>query len=162
MGVAPTNRHLLGGGRQLLGQGMFGLVSHTISISHWPFGYQIGYNSQMKPTLRYLAGILGLAILYVVAAKLGLSLALTVKQITTVWPPSGLALVALVVYGYRMWPGVFIGALVANLLTAEPLGVATGIAVGNTLEAVVGALLVRRVVRLQPALNRARPGNETR
>jgi integral membrane sensor domain MASE1 len=100
--------------------------------------------------------ILVLAVLYVIAAKLGLSLAFTVKQITTVWPPTGLALAALVLYGYRLAPGVFVGAFVANLLTSEPAGVALGIAIGNTLEAVIGAWLLRRVVGLRPSLNRVK------
>ncbi|HUC87313.1 MAG TPA: MASE1 domain-containing protein [Candidatus Saccharimonadales bacterium] len=110
----------------------------------------------MRAKLRYLAYILALAALYLGAAKLGLTLAFTVKQITTVWPPTGLALVALFLYGYKLWPGVLLGAFVANLLTAEPAGVAFGIAIGNTLEAVVGVWLLSRVVRLQPALNRVK------
>jgi len=108
----------------------------------------------MKARFSYLASILALALLYILAAKLGLSLALAVKQITTVWPPSGLALAALVIYGYRMWPGVFLGALAANLLTNEPATVATGIAIGNTLEAVIGAILVLRIVDMRKELSR--------
>lgn len=110
----------------------------------------------MRARLRYLAGILALAGVYILAAKLGLSLALTVKQITTVWPPSGLALAALMIYGYRMWPGVFVGALVANLLTNEPPTVATGIAVGNTLEAIIGAILVLQLVNMRKELSRVK------
>lgn len=110
----------------------------------------------MKTALRHLAGILILATLYILAAKLGLSLAISVKQITTVWPPSGLALAALLIYGYRLWPGVFVGAFVANVLTNEPTGVAIGIAIGNTLEAVVGVFLVQRVVGLQKQLGRVK------
>ena len=110
----------------------------------------------MKATQRYLVGILVLAALYIVAAKIGLSLALTVKQITTVWPPSGLALAVLVLYGRKFWPGVFLGAFVANLLTSEPSQVALGIAVGNTLEAVAGASLLRWSVRLRPSLERVK------
>jgi two-component system, NarL family, sensor histidine kinase FusK len=108
----------------------------------------------MQARLKYLAGILALAVLYILAAKLGLSLALSVKQITTVWPPSGLALAALVIYGYRMWPGVFLGAFVANLLTNEPVAVATGIAAGNTLEAILGAILVLRIIDIRKELSR--------
>jgi integral membrane sensor domain MASE1 len=79
-----------------------------------------------------------------VAAKLGLALATHPAQVTTVWPPSGIALVTLLVLGKRYWPGVFIGALIANALTFEPWGVALGIAVGNTLEAVVAAFVLKR------------------
>jgi len=105
---------------------------------------------------KYAVQVLGLAVVYLAAAKLGLSLAFSVKQITSVWPPTGLALAALLLLGYRAWPGVFIGALVANWLTHEPAGVAAGIAVGNTLEAVTGVWLLRRVAGFQPGLERIR------
>ena len=88
---------------------------------------------------------LGVAVLYVGAAKLGLALALQAAQVSAVWPPTGLALAALLRFGPRAAPGVFLGALVANATAGEPLWVAAGIAVGNTLEAVVGATLLSRV-----------------
>ncbi len=106
--------------------------------------------------VKYIAQLVGLAVAYIVAAKLGLSLAFSVKQITSVWPPTGLALVAVLLLGYRVWPGVFVGALVANWLTHESAGVATGIAAGNTLEAVVGAWLLMKVVSFRPNLSRMR------
>lgn len=110
----------------------------------------------MKIRTRLLVNILVLAGLYIIAAKLGLSLAFSVKQITTVWPPSGLALAALILLGYDVWPGIFLGAFIANLLTNEPAGVALGIAVGNTLEAVVGAALLKQLVRFRPELDKVR------
>lgn len=108
----------------------------------------------MKLNSKYLARILVLAGLYIITAKLGLSLAFGVKQITTVWPPSALALAALIIYGRELWPGVLIGAFVANLITNEPTAVAAGIAIGNTLEAVVGATLLTKIVDFKPALLR--------
>jgi two-component system, NarL family, sensor histidine kinase FusK len=108
----------------------------------------------IKSRLIYVASIIVVAVLYILAAKLGLSLALSVKQITTVWPPSGLAIAVLILFGMRMWPGIFIGAFVANALTSEPASVAAGIAVGNTLEAVLAAWLVTRVVSFRPSLER--------
>jgi integral membrane sensor domain MASE1 len=79
-----------------------------------------------------------------VAAKLGLALASHPAQVTTVWPPSGIALATLLVLGKQYWPGVFIGAFVANALTFEPLPVALGIAAGNTLEAVAAAFALKQ------------------
>jgi signal transduction histidine kinase len=73
-----------------------------------------------------------------------------------VWPPSGIALAALLLGGYALWPGVFIGAVIANVLTGAPLGVAIGIGVGNTLEAVLGAYMLLRIVRFHPAIDRVR------
>jgi signal transduction histidine kinase len=72
---------------------------------------------------------------------------------TLVWPATGIALAALLIFGYRVWPGVFIGAFVANMLTGAPPLVALGIAAGNTLEAVVGAYLLRRIVGFRPSLD---------
>ncbi len=60
------------------------------------------------------------------------------------WPPTGIALAALLLRGPRLWPGVFLGALLVNLTTPVSPGIALGIAFGNTLEAVFGAWLVRR------------------
>src|SRR3989442_1634357 len=84
------------------------------------------------------AGILGTALIYFAAAKLGLRFAFVAKQVTVVWPPTGIALAALLVLGPRAWPGITLGAFLANATTDEPLWTAGGIAVGNTLEAVAG------------------------
>jgi signal transduction histidine kinase len=84
-----------------------------------------------------------IAAVYLATAKLGLSLAFATREVTAVWPPSGVALVGLVLFGWRMWPGVLVGALLANATDREPLALAAGIAVGNTLTALAGwALLV--------------------
>ena len=91
---------------------------------------------------------LALAVSYVIAAKFGFTMAFTAEQVTLVWPPSGLALAALLLLGMDVWPGVFLGAFVANVTTHEPALVALGIAAGNTLEAVAAAWLVRRYVGL--------------
>ncbi|MBI3804607.1 MAG: MASE1 domain-containing protein [Nitrospirae bacterium] len=80
---------------------------------------------------------------YFLSGRLGLSLAFFNASATAVWPPAGLSLAALLFFGFRLWPGVFIGAFLVNLATAGATATSLGIAVGNTLEAVVGAWLVR-------------------
>ncbi len=100
---------------------------------------------------RTLAGNGALAVAYVGAAKLGLALDAVSGFATLVWPPTGIALAALLLFGYRLWPGVALGAFVANLWVGAPIGVATGIAVGNTLEALIGTLALRRF-DFKPAL----------
>lgn len=85
-----------------------------------------------------------LAGVYFIAAKLGLSLAYVHPSATAVWPPSGIALAALLLLGPRVWPGIFLGAFFANLTTAGSVGTSSGIAIGNTLEALAGAWLVTR------------------
>ena len=84
-----------------------------------------------------------MAIAYILAAKIGFSLAFGVQQVTAVWPPAGIAVAALVLGGYRMWPGVLLGAFVANSMANEPVYTATAIAVGNTLGPLLGAYLLR-------------------
>jgi signal transduction histidine kinase len=82
---------------------------------------------------------------YVAAAKFGIGLSVAHGVITPVWAPSGIALASLLLFGRRLWPAVALGACIANATSgAEPL-LAAAIAVGNTLEAVVGATLLRRV-----------------
>ena len=89
-----------------------------------------------------LAG-LGVTALYLLAAKLGLLFSVQAQQVSAIWPPTGLALAATVKLGRRALPGVFLGAFLANVTSAEPAAVAAGIAVGNTLEAVAGASWLR-------------------
>jgi signal transduction histidine kinase len=87
---------------------------------------------------------IALAVAYFVIGKLGLRLAFVHPSATAVWPASGLALSALLALGEGAWPGVFLGAFAVNLTTAGSLATTIGIATGNTLEAVVGAYLLRR------------------
>lgn len=93
-----------------------------------------------------------LAVVYFAAARLGLGFASIGESISLVWPPTGIALAALVVLGLRAWPAVAAGALLANLVTPLPLPTAAGIALGNTLEAVLGAWLLRRRCGNRPDL----------
>src|SRR5215207_10574832 len=104
----------------------------------------------------YAARVAGLAGVYYAAAKLGLSLAFETKSVTAIWPPTGIALAALVLWGYRVWPGVALGAFLANGWTGIPLYAELGIALGNTLEALVGAWLLHRVAGFRPSLERIR------
>lgn len=101
-----------------------------------------------------LAPLGAVAAIYVAAAELGLSLATTHKSVSLVWPPTGVALAALLLFGYRLWPGIALGAFVANALTDVSLPTAAGIALGNTLEALVGASLLRRFAGFRNSLDR--------
>jgi PAS domain S-box-containing protein len=100
-----------------------------------------------------VAFLVGLAALYFGAAKLGLSMAFTAEQVSAVWPPAGIALAAVLLYGYRVWPAIWLGALSANVTSHEPVMTASAIAVGNTLEALVGAWLFRRIAGSETTLD---------
>lgn len=82
---------------------------------------------------------------YYGSAWLGLRLALVDDIVTPLWPPTGVAVVALWVFGYRMWPVIAIAALAVNLPIAASPAVAAGIAVGNTLAPLAAAALLRRL-----------------
>lgn len=101
------------------------------------------------------AGLIALlAAVYFAAAKMGLALAVVHPSATAVWPPTGIALAALLVLGARVWPGIAIGAFLANITTEGSLATAAGIALGNTLEAVIGAWLVQRFAGGRNAFSR--------
>jgi len=92
---------------------------------------------------------------YVGSAKVGIELSVAHGVITPVWAPTGIALAALFLYGPKLWPAVALGALVANATSGASGLDAIFIAAGNTLEALVGSVLLRRV-RFRPALDRVR------
>src|SRR5213592_3108936 len=85
-----------------------------------------------------------LTVVYFIAGKLGLVLASLHASASPVWPPAGIALAALLLLGYRIWPAILIGAFLVNVTTAGNLATSFAIAAGNTLEAVAGAWLVNR------------------
>ncbi|HKR59014.1 MAG TPA: MASE1 domain-containing protein, partial [Pyrinomonadaceae bacterium] len=93
---------------------------------------------------RYVGLLGGVAVAYFLAAELGLSLASVHTNVSPVWPPTGIAIAALLIFGRRLWPAVFAGALVANIWTQVAFPVALGIAIGNTLEAVAAHYLLTR------------------
>src|SRR5437016_2965865 len=89
-----------------------------------------------------LIGIL--AIIYFIVGKLGLMLASLHASAWPVWPSAGIALAAALLFGYRVWPAIFVGAFLVNVTTAGDVATSFAIATGNTLEALAGAWLVNR------------------
>jgi integral membrane sensor domain MASE1 len=77
------------------------------------------------------------------------------ESASAVWPPTGIALAALILSRNRLWPAVFAGAFVVNVTTAGAVLASAGIAVGNTLEGVIGAWLVHRAARGADVFERA-------
>jgi diguanylate cyclase (GGDEF)-like protein len=106
-------------------------------------------------SLRHLGLLVALAAAYIIAGKLALRLAFVNPSVSAVWPPSGIALAAFLLLGYRVWPAIFAGAWLVYLTTAGSVATSIGIAVGNTLEGLVGAYLVNRFARGPRAFDRA-------
>jgi integral membrane sensor domain MASE1 len=92
--------------------------------------------------LNYVAGLIGIGLTYFVLAKSGLTLALIHPSASSIWPATGFALAAIVLWGYRVWPAIFLAATITNATTAGSIGTAISIATGNSLEALVGAALI--------------------
>jgi diguanylate cyclase (GGDEF)-like protein len=100
----------------------------------------------MKPSKllnRILTGAAVFAV-YIVAGKLSLRLASVHPSVSPVWPPTGIAIATLLMLGRRFWPSIFAGAFIVNVTTTGSIASSLGIALGNTLEAVVATSLVTR------------------
>src|SRR5439155_2510273 len=130
--------------------------SSTLSTAATPngAGSSSPRRTDVAAVLRYLAALLALTSIYAGAARTGLMLDAIAGFATLVWAPTGIALAALLLFGYRLWPAVFVGAFAVNLWTGAPMLAALGIAVGNTLEAVAGAFALRRIPGFRLALDR--------
>ena len=113
-----------------------------------------GKRHEMKSVAVYLLKVILLAIVYHLAARLGLKMAYVQINTSPVWPPSGIALAALLILGSSVWPGISLGVLIGSLLTGAPFNVALGITIGNTLEALSGAFLLKRLFRFQNPIGR--------
>ncbi len=105
-----------------------------------------------------------MAVLCYGCARLGLLFAFHQTNVSPVWPPAGFALAAVLLRGYRIWPGILVGALLANAGVFHASGVADSpitmplsavISTGNTLAAVVAAFAFKRQTEAGNPLNRA-------
>lgn len=94
-------------------------------------------------------------IIYFATARIGLLLAFEHTNASAIWPPSGIALSAVLLFGYRVWPGIALGAFFANIWTLSSLGFSVPVSImaslstafGNTLEALLGAYLVNIFIK---------------
>jgi signal transduction histidine kinase len=98
----------------------------------------------LRRIFTYVFRIAILFAVYFIAAKFGFGLAYSAKQITLVWPPAGIALALTLIWGFSVWPGIFLGALIVNFSTSGLFLLSLGIAAGNTFAALLGAFLLRR------------------
>jgi integral membrane sensor domain MASE1 len=104
---------------------------------------------------RRVVPTLVVGIVYVLAGKLGLDFASIHASASPVWPPTGIALAAFLLLGRGVWPAIFFGAFLVNVTTAGSIASSLGIALGNTLEGIVGATLVERYASGRRVFDRA-------
>ena len=93
---------------------------------------------------RYGFELLAIGLAYLILAKLGLSLASLHPSASPIWPPTGFALAVVLLRGLRVAPAIFLGAFIANATTAGSISTSAAIALGNTLECVIGGYLITR------------------
>jgi PAS domain S-box-containing protein len=103
---------------------------------------------------RYVLTVAVLAVIYALAGRLGFSASAVHPIVSSAWPPSGVGLAALLLLGRRFWPGILLGAFLVNMSgNVHPLG-ALSIAIGNSVEALVGAWLLSRFAEFRPSMER--------
>jgi PAS domain S-box-containing protein len=95
--------------------------------------------------------------LYFVGGLIGKETSFLSGSVALVWPPAGIALAAILLFGYRFWPGVALGAVLFSFMNGMPLGFFTlGTAIGNTMGAIVCAYLLERFIAFDNAMERTR------
>ena len=111
---------------------------------------------QTSRTAAYLTELVLALVAYFLVGMVGLAVPFTSGNVSPVWPASGIALGAILLVGYRIWPAIALGAFLVNSLTPIPSVAALGIAVGNTIGPLIGAWLLRRFTSFQPSLTHLR------
>jgi PAS domain S-box-containing protein len=110
-----------------------------------------------KKQLTTVTRVVMLMALYFLGGLLGKKTAFLSGSVSLVWPPSGIALAAVLLFGYRFWPGIALGAVLFSFTSGVPFGFFTfGTAVGNTFGAVICAFLLERFVKFDNAMERTR------
>jgi two-component system, NarL family, sensor histidine kinase FusK len=112
--------------------------------------------SPFRGLSQYAFRLVTVFLLYLAAGKLGLAAPFTSGNVSPFWPGSGIALASVLLWGSRMWPAIAAAAFLVNFWSPIPALAASGIALGNTSAALVGAFLLRRVGRLNLGLERLR------
>lgn len=104
-----------------------------------------GRNDVLRIAGGVVARNVAVAVAYWLVGVGGLQLAVVHEQVTPLWPPTGVAVVALLLLGPRVWPGIAIGAFAVNVAIGPTIGAVLVIAAGNTAAPLVAYLLLRRV-----------------
>jgi len=105
-------------------------------------------------SLPYPVQIILLAATYFALGRIGFLFAVVHDNVSLVWPPAGIALVAILLLGYQLWPGIVLGAFLVNLSNGAPLAASMVIGMGNTLASLTGAYLLLRFAHFQTAFER--------
>lgn len=109
---------------------------------------------KVHPTVGYLLKVLALGVVYRLGVVVGLSMAYVQPNASPVWPPTGIAVAGLLLFGWKLWPAISLAVFFGSIFTGAPLTLSTGMAVGNTLEALAMVYILRRILLFRPGLDR--------
>ncbi len=109
---------------------------------------------KLKPVVIYILKLIALAVVYRLGVIVGLSMAYVQSNTSPVWPPTGIAVAALLLFGWQLWPGITLAVFLGSVITGAPLILSIGMSIGNTLEALALVYLLRRFVPFHPSLDR--------
>jgi signal transduction histidine kinase len=105
---------------------------------------------------RYALKLVLVFAMYFSAGRVGLSVPFTSSNISPIWPASGIAVAAVLLWGFQIVPAITLAAFFANFMSPIPALAAAGIAIGNTASAVLAGYLLRRRIHFQISLTRLR------
>jgi CHASE1-domain containing sensor protein len=137
------------------------MVSKKYNLTAMTSGKK-GMTTSLPNWLKRLTELMVMAAAYYLVGRLGLLLAIPPGYATAVWPASGIALAGTLLFGYRIWPGILLGSFLINVWTSldttstesilNSIWLASSIGMGASLQAIVGAFLVRRFAQYPTAL----------
>ncbi len=109
-----------------------------------------------RPRARDVGEIAALALAYFAGARLGLWLTHLGPDVSAVWPPTGIALAAILLGGYRLWPGIVVADVASSLVSGLPLSAVVCLAAGNVAQVLLAAWLLKRFVGFCNPMERVR------
>ena len=109
-----------------------------------------------RQTVVDLGKILALALIYFFTGKFGLHFSFLNQNASVIWPPTGIALAAVLLFGYRVWPGICLGAFFVSMTTTRSPLTSVCVAGGDTLQILLGARLVQQFANGERTFERAR------
>jgi integral membrane sensor domain MASE1 len=108
--------------------------------------FRMTHDPNRRKFITWLWQVVLLVAVYHIAVRLSLSMAYLQSNTSPAWPPTGIDLASLLLFGSSRWPGITFRVLLGSLLTGETFDISLGMSTGYTLEALMGAFVFQRTV----------------